>query len=81
LIDEGLSAEGAHDALQALIGQDRDATYALHLNLIRHGRTLCGARDPRCGRCFLADICPSAGTDELLGASGTIPSRRRSPVR
>jgi endonuclease-3 len=30
--------------------------------LIWHGRRLCIARSPRCGECFLADICPSAGT-------------------
>ncbi len=31
--------------------------------LILHGRRVChGRRDPECGRCFLADLCPSAGT-------------------
>ncbi len=28
--------------------------------LIVHGRTLCTARKPRCGECFLRDLCPSA---------------------
>lgn len=27
---------------------------------IRHGRETCTARNPRCGECILADICPSA---------------------
>ena len=31
--------------------------YPLHLNLIRHGRQVCQARQPRCGVCFLRDIC------------------------
>ena len=31
--------------------------YPLHLNLIRHGRTVCKARTPRCDICVLADIC------------------------
>jgi len=30
--------------------------------LIWHGRHVCAARSPRCERCALADICPSAGT-------------------
>ena len=28
--------------------------------LIAHGRSICGARSPKCGECVLADICPSA---------------------
>jgi endonuclease-3 len=32
------------------------------LRLILHGRSICQARKPACGRCLLADICPSAGT-------------------
>jgi endonuclease-3 len=31
--------------------------YPLHLNLIRHGRAVCKARQPRCQTCVLADIC------------------------
>jgi endonuclease-3 len=81
LIDETLSAERAHDALEALIGPDRDAMYALHLNLIRHGRTLCRARAPVCHRCFLTDICPSVCADRMHPVSGTIRPERRAPVR
>jgi len=29
--------------------------------LIRHGRLICKAQRPECERCFLADLCPSAG--------------------
>ena len=36
-------------------------TMLSHL-LIEHGRQVCDARAPRCGSCFLADICPSART-------------------
>jgi endonuclease-3 len=28
--------------------------------LIEHGRQVCKARRPECGKCVLADICPSA---------------------
>ena len=31
--------------------------YALHLNLIRHGRQVCHAQRPACGVCVLDDIC------------------------
>jgi len=32
------------------------------IRLIYHGRAICTARSPKCDRCVLADICPSAGT-------------------
>lgn len=31
--------------------------YPLHINLIRHGRTICTARNPKCSECPLQDIC------------------------
>ncbi len=31
--------------------------YPLHLNLIRHGREVCKARNPRCQACILQDLC------------------------
>lgn len=34
-------------------------TMLSHL-LIEHGRQVCDARAPKCGACFLADVCPSA---------------------
>jgi endonuclease III len=33
---------------------------AFSLRLILHGRRICVARRPRCGDCFLNDICPSS---------------------
>jgi endonuclease III len=35
------------------------------LRLILHGRAVCDARRPQCGRCVLADICPSADPGAL----------------
>lgn len=32
----------------------------LSLRLILHGRRVCTARAPQCGRCVLADLCPAA---------------------
>jgi endonuclease-3 len=33
---------------------------AFSLRMILHGRQVCIARSPKCGRCLLADFCPSA---------------------
>jgi endonuclease III len=35
--------------------------YALHMNLIRHGREVCTAQRPRCSECVLLDLCPRIG--------------------
>ena len=37
----------------------KDWALLAHL-LISHGRSVCIARRPQCGRCILADLCPSA---------------------
>ncbi|HSP64626.1 MAG TPA: endonuclease III [Candidatus Deferrimicrobium sp.] len=44
----------------------------LSLRLILHGRRVCVARSPRCPRCVLNDICPSAE----LGPLRTRPVKR-----
>jgi len=38
-----------------------DEMYALHMNLIRHGREVCIAQRPRCSECVLRDLCPRIG--------------------
>lgn len=35
--------------------------YELHMNLIRHGRHVCVARQPLCSECVLREICPRVG--------------------
>lgn len=35
--------------------------FALHVNLIRHGRTICQARTPKCAYCVLQDECDYVG--------------------
>lgn len=57
IIPPKTSAEAAHTMLESLVGADRDAVYALHLNLIAHGRAVCAARNPRCDRCPLQECC------------------------
>jgi endonuclease III len=57
LLDEGVSAEAAQDVLEPLIAPaDR---YAMHILMIRHGREICRARNPRCEWCCVDDLCPS----------------------
>ena len=46
------------EALVPLFPRER-WTMLAHL-LIEHGRTVCDAKKPACGRCSLADLCPSA---------------------
>lgn len=62
----------ANDELQEVV--DGDIAFALHVNLIRHGRQVCHARRPACHGCGIADLC--AWPDK--GAAAAPPARRRS---
>lgn len=55
LIPPHASRERAHQILEALMPPE--TYYAFHLNLIRHGREVCQARQPRCEVCILRDVC------------------------
>jgi endonuclease-3 len=55
LIPQKASREKAHDLLEDLLPSE--TYYAFHLNLIRHGREVCQARQPRCELCVLRDLC------------------------
>ena len=57
LFRPGASFDEAHDELLRLCGDDLDA-YEVHTLMLRHGRRLCAARDPRCGECPLLRMCP-----------------------
>jgi len=50
-----ISAEKAHKVLADIF--PRDSYYDAHMNLIRHGREVCHARQPRCEQCVLTDLC------------------------
>lgn len=68
----GLSVEKTHAYLEERI--PTDYFYDLHLNIIRLGREVCGARKLRCAYCPLEDLCPfeaknmaaQAGVDDLV---------------
>ncbi len=49
------SFEEAHDVLRA--ATDPADAFELHVNLIRHGRRICSARNPDCPRCPLLAGC------------------------
>lgn len=44
--------------LMKLLPEDHWIIYNIHI--IRLGRTICTARSPKCGECFLKEKCPSA---------------------
>ena len=55
LLPAGASLALAHEAWLELVPEER--MYEAHVNLIRHGRTICAARRPRHDACPLADRC------------------------
>ena len=56
LIRPRASFEEAHDVL--LAATDPADVFELHVNLIRHGRRICTARNPACAACPMLDLCP-----------------------
>ena len=57
LIGPKVTAEKAHDILEAKVAPDD--VFAFHMYLIRHGRQVCKAQRPRCEGCVLGWACPS----------------------
>lgn len=55
LIGPKISADAAHDRLQALL--DDDQVYSFHVHLIEHGRRTCHAQRPACGDCPVQREC------------------------
>jgi len=55
LVPAGTTADAAHALLTGMTPPDR--MLEAHLLLIRHGRTTCTARRPRCEECVLLDLC------------------------
>lgn len=57
LIGKKVSAEAAHNLLQALLPQDARSIYNFHKALLRHGQRICVFERPRCNKCVLTDLC------------------------
>lgn len=55
LIGPKVNAEKAHDDLAALY--EPEQLYSVHVHLIEHGRQICHARRPECGRCPVSGQC------------------------
>jgi endonuclease-3 len=55
LIASNVDANAAHSALERLILPER--RYAMHINLIQHGRRVCHVQRPACERCVLRAHC------------------------
>jgi len=60
LIPKSTSREKAHELLEELVPES--LYYPFHLNVIRHGRTVCVARTPKCEACVLREICITYAT-------------------
>jgi endonuclease III len=57
LIGKKVSADAAHNLLQALLPNDARTIYNFHKALLRHGQRICVFERPRCNRCPLTDLC------------------------
>ncbi len=55
LIPSKVSADDAHDLFLGMLGPDE--MYEAHVNLIRHGRVVCHARNPDHAACPVAPRC------------------------
>ena len=56
LVPEKAGYEEVRQTLEAAAPPGRHVD--VHVLLIRFGREICQARNPKCGECFLGDICP-----------------------
>lgn len=64
LIPPKTSADKAHHLLEAAL--PAETYFEAHLNLIRLGREICQARQPKCAGCPLQDVCPHYRDLEVL---------------
>jgi endonuclease-3 len=55
LIPQKCTDARAHEIMDAVVPEGK--FYSFHVNLIRHGRTLCRPRDPLCERCPVVEYC------------------------
>jgi endonuclease-3 len=65
LIGPRVDAIRAHEELAVLVPPRQVLEF--HIQLVRHGRTLCTARNPKCEKCPLVDLCPE-GQRRMSGA-------------
>lgn len=73
----GLAYRQAHDAIQSLVAPS--LRRSLHVNLIRHGRSICTPRQPRCPKCVLLVCCPTG--QRRMGTTAPAPRASISRTR
>ena len=56
-IGKKVSADAAHNLLQALLPRDSRVIYNFHKGLLRLGQRVCVFERPRCNKCALTDLC------------------------
>jgi endonuclease-3 len=59
LIPQKCTDARAHEIMNSIVPPGK--FYSFHVNLIRHGRSLCRPRDPLCERCPIVEYCDYAG--------------------
>ena len=74
LIGAGVTADRAHDVLEARVAPED--VFNFHLYLITHGRQVCKALRPRCDRCVLAWGCPSRSSFQQPAGGPAKKARR-----
>jgi len=55
LISEKTSAAQAHQLLRRWVPKGK--AFSLHINLLKLGRTICKARQPKCNMCPIREVC------------------------
>jgi len=61
LIPARANADQAHELLNADASVPPELRFSFHIQLIRHGRSVCRASRPGCQDCVLDDLCPKEG--------------------
>lgn len=61
LIPARATADQAHKLLNADAAVPPELRFSFHIQLIRHGRSVCRASRPACQECVLDDLCPREG--------------------
>lgn len=68
IVSRFASAERTQDEMAALVSKGR--ALSLHVNLIRHGRSICKAQRPQCSGCVLVEMCDSVSALNATGGRG-----------
>lgn len=74
LFRPGAPLQELHDAMLDLTGRGEELE--LHVNLLRHGRHTCHARNPSCGDCVLRRMCPWPGRHAVSEGADRRPGGR-----